>query len=73
MHYWDGQPVRFVCCERRKHVLDDEEREGDPWGKMFWCVSIELAEDDDSQELSDSAGKTLDSNDIEISAHSILE
>jgi hypothetical protein len=46
-------------------VLDDEEQEGDPWGKIFWCVSIELAEDEDSQELSDSAGKTLDPNDID--------
>ena len=40
MKYWDGQPVRFACCER--------ERSGegpDPWGKILWCVSIEMAED----------------------------
>lgn len=50
MKYWDGQPVRFVCCERK--------RAGDssdvPWGRVFWCVSIEAvneeiggAQDDD--------------------------
>ncbi|KAF9019107.1 DUF1769-domain-containing protein [Hymenopellis radicata] len=33
MRYWDGQPVRFVCCERGT---------GDqPWGRVFWCLSIE--------------------------------
>ncbi|KAL0960228.1 hypothetical protein HGRIS_011862 [Hohenbuehelia grisea] len=41
MRFWDGQPVRFVCCERK--------REGDvgsdvPWGRTFWCVVIELEE-----------------------------
>lgn len=36
--YWDGQPVRFVCCERQK---DDSE----PWGDMFWCVVIEPCEE----------------------------
>jgi hypothetical protein len=41
MKYWDGQPVRFVCCERKKG-----DSEGTPWGRMFWCVSIELAEGD---------------------------
>jgi hypothetical protein len=57
--YWDGQGVRFVCCER-KHVPssepvtaaeDLEKHEGitsengeDPWGRVFWCVSIEMEE-----------------------------
>ncbi|KAF8914752.1 hypothetical protein CPB85DRAFT_1411999 [Mucidula mucida] len=37
MRYWDGQPVRFVCCERGT---------GDqPWGRVFWCLSIESEED----------------------------
>ncbi|KAK0474156.1 hypothetical protein IW261DRAFT_1341775 [Armillaria novae-zelandiae] len=40
MRYWDGQPVRFVCCERNK----DAETEGDPWGRTFWCVVIEQEE-----------------------------
>jgi len=42
MRYWDGQPVRFVCCER-KGVDDDQ---GEPWGRIFWCVVVELCEDE---------------------------
>ncbi|TEB34271.1 DUF1769-domain-containing protein [Coprinellus micaceus] len=38
--YWDGQPVRFVCCERKR-----DQATGDPWGDPFWCVAIELEED----------------------------
>jgi hypothetical protein len=65
MHYWDGQPVRFVCCERRKHT-SDEELGGDPWGKVFWCVSIELASDEEgSPELSDNAEKISDPNEVD--------
>ncbi|KAF9488188.1 hypothetical protein BDN71DRAFT_1491209 [Pleurotus eryngii] len=41
MRYWDGQPVRFVCCERKGEDGEGEE----PWGRIFWCVVIELAED----------------------------
>ncbi|KZP06408.1 DUF1769-domain-containing protein [Athelia psychrophila] len=37
--YWDGQPVRFVCCERPG-------TKGEV-GRVFWCVSIELADDGD--------------------------
>ena len=34
LKYWDGQPVRFVCCERA--------RGGElPWGKVFFCIAIE--------------------------------
>lgn len=39
MRYWDGQPVKFVCCERKK-----EEGLGEPWGRVFWCVVIERAD-----------------------------
>lgn len=41
MKYWDGQPVRFVCCERGAGKEQ-------PWGRMFWCVQIEIdgSEDD---------------------------
>lgn len=39
MRYWDGQPVQFVCCERKKDELD-----GNPWGRIFWCVAIEVEE-----------------------------
>lgn len=40
-HYWDGQPVRFICCERKDANADDSEV---PWGTVFWCVSIEMAD-----------------------------
>jgi hypothetical protein len=46
-HYWDGQPVRFVCCERKDTSPGDG---GDPWGSIFWCVSIEMADDHDIHE-----------------------
>lgn len=38
--YWDGQPVRFVCCARPPpggSVSDTE---------VFWCVAIERVEDE---------------------------
>ncbi|KAI5122636.1 hypothetical protein M0805_008722 [Coniferiporia weirii] len=38
--YWDGQPVRFVCCERPRggrSVAD---------ARVFWCVAIERVGDD---------------------------
>jgi len=40
--YWDGQPVRFVCCERQYAANTDDKQ--DPWGRVFWCVSIERDE-----------------------------
>ncbi|KAI5828051.1 DUF1769-domain-containing protein [Schizophyllum commune Tattone D] len=59
MRYWDGQPVRFVCCERASGGgkrdangvrLGDANRQGDedeelPWGKVLWSVCIELVEE----------------------------
>ena len=41
MRYWDGQPVQFVCCERKQK----DEFDGNPWGIIFWCVAIEVEED----------------------------
>ncbi|KAI0642780.1 DUF1769-domain-containing protein [Trametes meyenii] len=41
MKYWDGQPVRFVCCERARRGADER-----PWGRVLWCVVIEPAEGD---------------------------
>lgn len=38
MKYWDGQPVRFVCCERRAASG------GEAWGRIFWCVAIEIVD-----------------------------
>ncbi|KAJ7185158.1 hypothetical protein B0H12DRAFT_1173921 [Mycena haematopus] len=59
--YWDGQGVRFVCCERKQtplsepvHDAEDSEKcyedsgsgdDEDPWGRVFWCVSIEMEEE----------------------------
>ncbi|KAG5650490.1 hypothetical protein H0H81_012061 [Sphagnurus paluster] len=46
MRYWDGQPVRFVCCERGpgSGAGGQEGVEGDPWGEVYWCVVIEMGE-----------------------------
>jgi len=43
VRYWDGQPVRFICCKRKDA---SEGGGGDPWGTIFWCVSIEMVDDD---------------------------
>ncbi|KIK56908.1 hypothetical protein GYMLUDRAFT_46799 [Collybiopsis luxurians FD-317 M1] len=40
LRYWDGQPVRFMCCERKKPGDGSSE----PWGRSFWCVAIELVD-----------------------------
>ena len=46
MKYWDGQPVRFVCCERLRKGERTQDR---PWGRVRWCVVIEPAEDGSSE------------------------
>ena len=40
MHHWDGQPVRFVCCER--NTLKEKDH---PWSETFFCVAIELVDE----------------------------
>jgi hypothetical protein len=52
MRYWDGQPVRFVCCER-KYPTDDQDEDGTPWGKIFWCIAIEQYEDSQNPGVED--------------------
>lgn len=42
VRYWDGQPVTFVCCERKK--------DGDGPGRMFWCVVFEIVLDGEEGE-----------------------
>lgn len=45
MRYWDGQPVRFVCCERKGASDTQNAEDGDPWGRIFWCIAIESYEE----------------------------
>ncbi|KAF8273476.1 hypothetical protein EI94DRAFT_1563982 [Lactarius quietus] len=50
MHYWDGQPVRFMCCERKREAESGGEEGGAddvPWGRVLWCVAIELVPDEE--------------------------
>ncbi|KAF9010054.1 hypothetical protein BDQ17DRAFT_1397524 [Cyathus striatus] len=49
MKYWDGQPVRFVCCERKDAA--SRNGGGNPWGRIFWCVSIEMVDDDEDVDV----------------------
>jgi hypothetical protein len=46
MHYWDGQPVRFVCCERKREGEEGDASSDVPWGRVLWCMTIELAPDE---------------------------
>lgn len=66
MKYWDKQPVRFVCCER-KQSSNGEGDDGSPTGKLFWCVSIELAEDEEAKDgtTEDEEERAGDSVDID--------
>ncbi|KAI9465756.1 DUF1769-domain-containing protein [Lactarius psammicola] len=53
MHYWDGQPVRFVCCERKGEADSDSEDGGAdnvPWGRVLWCVAIEPVWDEEESQ-----------------------
>jgi hypothetical protein len=56
MHYWDGQPVRFMCCERKREAESDggggEDGGADdvPWGRVFWCVAIESVPDEEGSQ-----------------------
>ncbi|KAF9467742.1 hypothetical protein BDZ94DRAFT_900704 [Collybia nuda] len=47
MRYWDRQPVRFVCCERKETAVEGE----DPWGALFWCVAIEVGDEEEGPEV----------------------
>jgi hypothetical protein len=48
--HWDGQQVRFVCCERGPGP------HGEAWGRIFWCIAIEPA---DSTEVVADPGKEI--------------
>ncbi|KAJ3863107.1 hypothetical protein EV359DRAFT_43752 [Lentinula novae-zelandiae] len=42
LRYWDGQPVRFMCCERKDS--NASRLDSEPWGRSFWCVAIEMVD-----------------------------
>jgi hypothetical protein len=52
LKYWDGQPVRFMCCERKIQAqtldgpasLSSAGYDSEPWGRSFWCVAIEMVD-----------------------------
>ena len=47
MKYWDGQPVRFVCCDRS---ADDRGRLDGP-GRTYWCVVFEVVDDAEGEPI----------------------
>lgn len=63
MRYWDGQPVYFVCASRPS----SRNANGDhPLGSIFWCIAIEVLEEDqetaieDSREVAEELDEDLD-------------
>ena len=53
MYYWDGQPVRFMCCERKRETESAGEEGGAddvPWGRVLWCVAIEPVPDEEGSQ-----------------------
>lgn len=61
MKYWDGQPVRFVCCERLKKGERTAER---PWGRVLWCVAIERVEDGEQVQEKEERVKEVRRNNV---------
>lgn len=41
--YWNGQPVKYTCCERNKGT-------GKGPGRIFYCVVFELLEDEEDED-----------------------
>jgi hypothetical protein len=50
MHYWDGQPARFTCCERKREGDNGVEDPDNPWGRVLWCIGIELVLDEEQSQ-----------------------
>lgn len=63
--HWDGQQVRFVCCERGRGGEGSE-----PWGRMFWCIAIEPAEDSGEEEA---AGEASEAEAREVPGNSDID
>ncbi|KAH9962968.1 hypothetical protein BC827DRAFT_1196196 [Russula dissimulans] len=52
MRYWDGQPVRFVCCEHKRGNEDGGAGAADsdvPWGRVLCSIAIEVVAEEDEQ------------------------
>lgn len=60
MKYWDGQPIYFVCCARAPR---NEAGTGQPLGKVFWCVGIEVLKDEEDDEREVAEPATLQADD----------
>lgn len=45
MQYWEGQPLRFVCCERAQ----EGDAKGGKCGSVFWCVALEAVGDEEEE------------------------
>ncbi|KAH0835892.1 hypothetical protein J3R83DRAFT_9785 [Lanmaoa asiatica] len=53
VRYWDKHPVKFICCERKKASLGEDD--GEPIGNVFWCVSFEEDDEEDEEESGEPA------------------
>ena len=47
MRYWDGQPVHFVCGSRQSKIEQDS---GPPMQDIFWCITIEVLQDEEDED-----------------------
>ncbi|KAL0960213.1 hypothetical protein HGRIS_011847 [Hohenbuehelia grisea] len=63
MRYWDGQPVRFLCCERKGSGEKGAKSE-EPWGRILWCVVISLDEEEEEEETGGSHDE-IEANDVD--------
>jgi hypothetical protein len=73
MKHWDGQPVRFICCKRKKTSLEagasapgsGSDAESDPYGDILWCVQFELVETEEDGSTNSDDEALLSSDDID--------
>lgn len=77
LKHWDGQPVRFVCCKRKKSssnaglsISDTRgDTESDPCGDILWCVQFELVDLD--AEANGSANSESGDGEVHMSADDV--
>lgn len=58
MRFWDGQPIYFVCCQRASAA--ESTQTGQPIGRIFWCIAIEVLEGEKSDSEEEDEDKTND-------------